>query len=238
MKGQVHLLGATYELKLTMEDTPVLEIIGRHGEKDLLLKFDSLKDAHEWYDAIHWTVYTWSVNSITSGEETVDTENWYKQQLVTVETSFQELSKGCKFNKHGFSSTGNMVTSLCSVQGNRDDVCLSWCSICQGNSTTSKGKKSQMRIIPLSDIVDVIYGNYSGDDIPMLSIVTKGHSLDLQIIDDDVANAWMKALADVLMFYSIPVPRRCMNVAPPEDSNNKMKRKAAMKANCKGSTFS
>eukprot|EP00602_Paraphysomonas_sp_CaronLab_P001801 CAMPEP_0185037950 /NCGR_PEP_ID=MMETSP1103-20130426/33014_1 /TAXON_ID=36769 /ORGANISM="Paraphysomonas bandaiensis, Strain Caron Lab Isolate" /LENGTH=294 /DNA_ID=CAMNT_0027576175 /DNA_START=164 /DNA_END=1045 /DNA_ORIENTATION=+ len=190
VKGQVHLLGATCELKLNVEDSAVIEIIGRQGEKDLLLKFNSRKEAYEWYDAIHWTVYRWNVNSITSGEETVDTEKWYMQQLENFEVAFQELTAGCKFNKHGISMTGKMVTSLCSVQANREDVCLTWCTTSQSESPASRGMKSQMRIIPMSDIVDVIYGHYADDDIPMLSIATKAHTLDLQIIDDAVADIW------------------------------------------------
>lgn len=43
--GQVHLLGANCSMKLNEEDMPVLEIVGRHGEKDLLLRFDSMEVA-------------------------------------------------------------------------------------------------------------------------------------------------------------------------------------------------
>jgi hypothetical protein len=35
-------MGASVTMKLNEEDLPVLEIVGRHGEKDLLLRFDSL----------------------------------------------------------------------------------------------------------------------------------------------------------------------------------------------------
>jgi hypothetical protein len=57
---QLHLLGATCEIKMNIEsddemkNKPLLEIIGRQGEKDLLICFDDLEQAkvHYYYKGL------------------------------------------------------------------------------------------------------------------------------------------------------------------------------------------
>ena len=44
VRVQVHLLGASSTLKETEDGDRILEVVGRHGEKDLLLKFDSTQE--------------------------------------------------------------------------------------------------------------------------------------------------------------------------------------------------
>ena len=74
-----------------------------------------------------------------------------------------------------------------------------------GGSSSSKGKKSLQRRIPLADIVDATLGSYATEDVPMLSIRTQSHTLDLQIIDDAVADTFVRSLSTVLVFLAIPV---------------------------------
>lgn len=86
-------------------------------------------------------------------------------------------------------------------------MCLVWWTVqnTTDSSASSKGKKSLQRRIPLVDIVDVIYGAYADEDVPMLSIKTQSHTLDLQIIDDATADTFVRALSTILVFIAIPV---------------------------------
>ena len=72
--------------------------------------------AQDWYDAIHWTIYKWNVNSLNVGDESADILNWYNQQQLGFEDSFLDLAQGCQFNKHGYSISGKMTSTLCVLQ--------------------------------------------------------------------------------------------------------------------------
>jgi hypothetical protein len=99
-------------------------------------------------------------------------------------------------------------------QGQREDVSLVWWTAQSSGeaaaAAAAKGKKSMQRSIPLTDIVDVIYGryadeDYADDDVSMLSIKTNSHRLDLQIIDVKASDVFARSLSTVLVFLAIPV---------------------------------
>jgi hypothetical protein len=84
-------------------------------------------------------------------------------------------------------------------------VSLVWWTAQSSGEAAAKGKKSMQRSIPLTDIVDVIYGRYAGEDVSMLSIKTNSHCLDLQILDDEPSDVFARSLSTVLVFLAIPV---------------------------------
>jgi len=202
-KGKLHLLGAICELKENEAKLPTIEIIGRAGEKDLLLQFKTLEEAYKWFDIINWTIFRWNLNSIEAGDGPEETNRWYLQQAKKFETNFEDLEKGYTFSKHGFDSiTGDLQLTNCIVKGVREDLCLQWFNIVDDDGVK---KKSQPFTIYLNDITDVIIGSYQGYDMPMVSIVSAAHILDLQIIDSS-AEVFMQALRKCIVFLSIPVP--------------------------------
>jgi hypothetical protein len=206
-KGRLHLLGAICEFKQNDSvKLPTIEIIGRQGEKDLLLQYSTLTEAYEWLDTINWTIFRWNLNSIESGDGPEETNRWYHQQLKKFDTDFEDLEKGYTFSKHGFDSiTGDLQTSNCIVRGFRDELCLKWYNIIEEDG---KKKKSQPFTIYINDIVDLIVGHYENDvdDVRMMSIVSSTHTLDLEIIDHSASDVFTQALSKCLLFMSIPVP--------------------------------
>lgn len=206
-KGKLHLLGAICDFKLNdAAKLPTIEIIGRQGEKDLLLQYPTMTEAYEWFDTINWTIFRWNLNSIESGDGPEETNRWYHQQLKKFDDDFEDLEKGYTFSKHGFDSiTGDLQASNCIVRGYRDDLCLKWCNIIEENG---KKKKSQPFTIYINDIVDLIVGHYENDvdDVRMMSIVSSTHTLDLEIIDQSASEVFTQALSKCLLFMSIPVP--------------------------------
>lgn len=206
-KGRLHLLGAICELKQNdATKLPSIEIIGRQGEKDLLLQYPSLAEAQAWFDAISWTIFRWNMNSLETGDELEEVKQWYQQQKKKFETDFEDVEKGYTFRKHGYDSiTGDLIATNCILRGYRDEMCLKWWNILEEDG---KKKKSQPFTIYLMDIVDLIVGSYENDDtdMRMMSIVSTTHSLDLEIIDQGACDVFTHALSESLHFLSIPVP--------------------------------
>ena len=206
-KGKIHLLGAICELKQNdSSKLPTIEIIGRQGEKDLLLEFPSLADAHSWFDTINWTIFRWNSNSLESGDGPEETHRWYHQQLQRFELDFVDLEKGYTFKKHGFDSiTGDLQATNCILRGYREELCLKWSNIVEEDG---KKKKSQPFIIYLNDIKDLIVGHYERDEseMRMMSIVSNTHTLDLEIIDQNATDVFTHSLSKCLLFMSVPVP--------------------------------
>jgi hypothetical protein len=233
-KGKLHLLGAICEFKQNdAAKLPTMEIIGRQGEKDLLLQFPNMKEATEWYDLINWTIFRWNLNSIESGDGPEETNRWYHQQLKKFDTDFEDLEKGYTFSKHGFDSiTGDLQASNCIVRGFRDQMCLKWCNIIEEDG---KKKKSQPFTIYIRDIVDLIVGKYENDidDVRMMSIVTSTHTLDLQIIDQTASDVFTHALSKCLLFMSIPVPIGMTGAETKDEAENAATDASILKANKK-----
>lgn len=233
LKGEVHLLGAICDM--TREDNaPCVNIVGRQGEKDLLLQFTSEALAREWFDAINWTIYSWNVNAITSGEDTQDTEKWYTQQRDLFEERYNAISRGCRFYKHSVNVAGRPAVTLCHVQGVRDSLSIGWCTL-TGDAASGRAKKSPLRYIPLSEITDVIRGTFAGEEVPIISIVTNSQTLDLQVIDEQATNEFLEALTRILIFVAIPVPKGMTGVMSTASNNKKMAKKSASRAQKKSS---
>lgn len=233
-KGKLHLLGAICEFKQNDSvKLPTIEIIGRQGEKDLLLQYATMTEAYEWFDTINWTIFRWNLNSIESGDGPEETNRWYHQQLKKFDTDFEDLEKGYTFRKHGFDSiTGDLQATNCIVLGFRDDLCLKWSNIIEEDG---KKKKSQAFTIYISDIVDLIVGHYEndGDDVRMMSIVTSTHTLDLEIIDQAASDVLTQALSKCLLFMSIPVPQGMTGAETKEQAESATATSSLLKANKK-----
>jgi hypothetical protein len=234
VKGKLHLLGAICELKQNDEKkAPTIEIIGRQGEKDLLLQYDTLEEAHDWFDTINWTIFRWNLNSIESGDGPEETNRWYHQQLQKFDSDFEDLEKGYTFRKHGFDSiTGDLKTSNCIVRGSRDHLCLNWWNIVEEDG---KKKKSQPFTIHVSDIVDLVVGTYENDDsdVRMMSIVSSTHTLDLEIIDQAASDVFTHALSKCLLFMSVPVPPGMTGAETKDDAEGAASDSSILKANRK-----
>jgi len=233
-KGRLHLLGAVCDFKKNDSNKlPTIEIVGRQGEKDLLLQFPNMKEANEWFDMINWTIFRWNLNSIESGDGPEETNRWYHQQLQKFDSDFEDLEKGYTFSKHGFDSiTGDLQATNCIVRGYRDQLCLKWCNIIEEDG---KKKKSQPFTINIRDIVDLIVGKYENDvdEVRMLSIVTSTHTLDLQIIDQNASDVFTHALSKCLLFMSIPVPAGMTGAESKEEAEASATDESILKANKK-----
>jgi hypothetical protein len=226
----LHLLGAICELKESEAKLPIIEIIGRQGEKDLLLQYANLAEAYDWFDTINWTIFRWNLNSIESGDGPEETNRWYHQQLKKFDTDFEDLEKAYTFSKHGFDSiTGDLQATNCIVKGHRDELCIKWYNIIEEDG---KKKKRQPFTIYLSDMVDLISGSYENGDVPMMSIVSSTHTLDLQILDELASDVFMQTLRKCLLFMSIPVPSG-MTGAEAQDTQQSSASSSILKANKK-----
>jgi hypothetical protein len=72
--------------------------------------------SQDWYDAIHWTIFKWNVNSLNVDDDSPDIFNWYTLQQVGFEEAYEDLEKGCQFNMHGYSRSGKMTSTVCVLQ--------------------------------------------------------------------------------------------------------------------------
>lgn len=218
LKGQVRLLGATVELLWEEgSDKYRIHLVGRQGEKDLLMETTDEDSAKDWNRVIGDVIRTCNIDSINRGERLPEIERWYAQQADYHRAGLDYLSKGHVFRKHGHNKTDDRPqVDPCHIATSRDLTGLVWQYVTVPQPGSSAyAKQGHPHTLPFANILDIVVDaetigarkdHLLSSTNAMFSIITNSHALDLEAQTAEQRDQWVSALRNVITFLAIPAP--------------------------------